>query len=240
MQQLSCIAIVCVSIIISSSSTRAQDLPQRVPEVVVTGRGEVRIAPDRAVVFATVVTNRNTATEAASANARIVAETMSRLSAAGANAAQITNSGYALGQDFENGDRRRPRGFSARNTIRIEVPTVDNVGKVIDAALAGGATEIAPIQFGGPNMPDARRNALRMAVAEARREAEVLAEASGGTLGRLISVTSGAQPYYPQSEAAFAISSSSGNVAGFPITIRPNEVVIAAVASVRWEFVPKR
>ena len=215
-------------------------VPEPVPkvsEISVTGRGEVHVVPDRAVVLATVVSIAPTATAASAQNAEGVSRSIASLRAAGIPADRITNGGYSVQHDYENSDRRRPRGFVARNTIRVEVSDVANVGKAIDAAIAGGATEIAPIQFSGPNMPDARRNALRMAVAEARREAEVLAEAAGGSLGKLLSLTSApAQPIGRVYEDVMATAAASS----FPTTIRPNDVVVSAFASARWEFVPRR
>ena len=214
----------------------AQDAAPRPPEIAVTGRGDISVVPDRAVLLATVVTNANSATVAGSENARIVAQAIERLRAAGATEKQITNGGYSLGQDYESGDRRRPRGFVARNTLRIEVPEVANVGRMLDAALAGGASEIAPIQFIGPDMASARSQALRAAMLDARRDAEALADAAGGSLGKLLSVTTGpSQPRFGSFEATGAVLASAA-----PTVIRPNDVTVSAFASVRWEFVPKR
>jgi uncharacterized protein YggE len=214
----------------------AQDAAPRPPEIAVTGRGDISVVPDRAVLLATIVTNANSATVAGSENARIVAQAIERLRAAGATEKQITNGGYSLGQDYESGDRRRPRGFVARNTMRIEVPQVANIGRMLDAALAGGASEIAPIQFIGPDMASARSQALRAAMLDARRDAEALADAAGGSLGKLLSVTTGpSQPRFGSFEATGAVLASAA-----PTVIRPNDVTVSAFASVRWEFVPKR
>ena len=219
-----------------SADLLAQDAAPRPPEIAVTGRGDISIVPDRAVLFATVVTNANSATVAGSENARIVAQAIERLRAAGATEKQITNGGYSLGQDYESGERRRPRGFVARNTLRIEVPQVANIGRMLDAALAGGASEIAPIQFIGPDMASARSQALRAAMLDARRDAEALADAAGGSLGKLLSITTGpSQPRFGSFEATGAVLASAA-----PTVIRPNDVTVSAFASVRWEFVPKR
>jgi uncharacterized protein YggE len=214
----------------------AQEL-SRITEISVTGRGETSLTPDRAVVIATVVTNASSATSAANDNARIVAEVLSKLRAAGYADRQVTNAGYSLGQDYENGDRRRPRGFVARNSVRVEVPRVNDVGRVIDAAIAAGATEVSPIQFSGPDMPGARRSALRSAVAEARLDAETLAEAAGGSLGKLLSIsTTPAQPVYRDPGMVVVTGLASGG----STEIRPNDITVVAIASARWEFVPRR
>lgn len=228
-----------IAAVVCAGVAGAQPQQPREPEIVTGGRGEVRVAPNRAILVVTVETRAPTASQAALLTAKGVASTIASLRAAGAPPDRITNGGYSVGQDFENGDRRRPRGFLARNSVRVEVPVVADVGKLIDAALAGGATLVAPIQFLGPNMENARREALRIAVEEARRDAEVLANAAGGSLGRLLSLSSGAAP--PQyREIEFQASSTMVTSSSVPTTIAPSDLVVSAVASARWEFLPRR
>jgi uncharacterized protein YggE len=233
------IIVACCMLALSlSMRAGAQESTPRVSEIAASGRGEVRFPPDRAILTVTVETNARTATEAAANNARAVASTLASLRAAGVKESELSNSSYSVNQDFENGDRRRPRGFVAHNSIRIEVPRVSEAGKLIDAALAGGATIVAPIQFLGPDMPNARRDALKAAVAEAKRDAEAMAEASGGSLGRLLSMSTGiAQPMGYDQVMVRATGMASPPP---PTTIRPGDIVVAATANGRWEFVPRR
>jgi uncharacterized protein YggE len=109
---------------------------------------------------------------------------------------------------------------------------------LIDAALSGGATQVSNIQFVRSDSKEARRNALALAVADARRDAEVLAQAAGGTLGKLVYITSGisAQPMLStQLEGAML----TGTVSGYPQTpVFPGDLTISAVASARWQFLP--
>jgi len=229
------VSFLVLSMFVLTEESSAQDSSPKPPEVAVTGRGSISVVPDRAIVLAAVINNASSAADAGSENARIVSNVIARVRAAGVTDKQITNSGYSLGQDFENGDRRKSRGFQARNTVRIEVGQVADVGKVLDAALAGGATEIQPIQFMGPDMPGARAQALRAAVQDARRDAEILAEAAGGSLGKLLSISSGqTQSTYYELVTVTAASAVS------PTAIRPNDVTVSAFANARWEFVPKR
>jgi len=130
---------------------------------------------------------------------------------------------------------RRPA--SSRNTIRAEVRKLDDLGKVIDAALGGGATEISGIQFLAANSEAARLTALAEAVRQARGEAETIARAAGGSLGRAIALTSGGpqmmrqEPFYDMQMRGMAAS-----VAATSIT--PRDLTVYAQVSGRWEFVP--
>ena len=234
------IIVACCMLALSlSTRAAAQESTPRVSEISASGRGEVRFPPDRAILTVTVETMERTATEAAASNARAVASTLASLRAAGAKESELSNSGYSVNQEFENGDRRRFKGFVARNSIRIEVPRVSEAGKLIDASLAGGATIVSPIHFLGPDMPNARRDALRAAVAAAKSDAETMAEASGGSLGRLLTMSTAMAPQ-PMGYDQVMVTAASMPSPSPPTSIRPGDIVVVAVVNSRWEFVPRR
>ncbi len=209
----------------------------REPEITATGRGESHLAPTFAVVMIGVTTRAGTAAEAAAQNAAKVASTLAALRQAGVAVDDLTNQGYSIEQAYEDNGRRRG-GFTARNTIRTRVSSVDRVGKVIDAAVNGGAGEINSVQFGAPNIEEARRSAMTEAVKQARADAAVLASAAGGTLGRLITLSSSSSfpPGYGSVQMdAVLLSSASSSV---PTVLSPRELTISAQALGRWEFIP--
>ena len=133
-----------------------------------------------------------------------------------------------------------PIEFIARNTIRVNVKRIGDTGKVIDAALAAGATSIASVQFSSPNTDDARRNALAMAVAQAQRDAETLARAAGGTLGRLLSMSSsglaGQGVRYAGGDTYFGYEGEFSPPV--PTMINPRDMSIVVGVFGRWEFIP--
>lgn len=76
------------------------------------------------------------------------------------------------------------------------------------------------------------------AVKQARADAALIATAAGGSLGRLISLTSsgGAPPVYGQFQLESAVLTSGGGPV--PTSISPRDLIATAQASGRWEFVP--
>ena len=207
----------------------------REPEITATGRGETHLPPTFAVVIVAVSTRAGSATEAASQNAVKVASTMNSLRAAGVAAQDLSNEGYSVEQAYDEKSRRA--GFTARNSIRARVNSVDQVGRVIDAALAGGATDVSSVQFGAASVEDARRTAMTEAVRQARADAEVIASAAGGRLGRLISLSagSGMPPGYGPFMLEARVTSAGGSV---PTVLSPRDLLVSAQASGRWEFIP--
>ncbi|HZE08540.1 MAG TPA: SIMPL domain-containing protein [Gemmatimonadaceae bacterium] len=224
------------------SHAQAASPSSRQPEISTSGRGEVRLAPDYAYVLIGVTTQSRSAVETASENARKVAATISALRAVGLTEQQVRTTGYALTQVYEYPKNSPPKltGFSARNGIRAEVRRLDDLGKVIDAAISAGATDISSIQFVASSTDSARRAALADAVRQARTDADVMARAAGGSLGRLISMNSGGS-YQPAGGQAYlgevivtgaAMARSSG-----PTPIAPGELTVVATVSARWDFV---
>jgi len=208
----------------------------REPEITATGRGETHLPPTFAVVMIGVTTRAGTAAEAAAQNAAKVASTLAAVRQAGVAAEDLTNQGYSIEQAYEDNGRRRG-GFTARNTIRARVNSVDQVGKIIDAAVGGGAGEINSVQFGAPNIEEARRAAMTEAVKQARADATVLASAAGGTLGRLITLSSSSSfpPGYASAQLDAVLVSSVSSV---PTVVSPRDLTVSAQALGRWEFIP--
>jgi uncharacterized protein YggE len=210
----------------------------REPEVIASGTAELHTPPTFANLTVAITTSAATAAQAASQNAAKTAATITALRQAGIAAEDIATQGYSIEQAYDNRGRHTGE-FTARNALQIHIGRIDRVGTVIDAAVSAGATDISGIQYGSAIMDDVRRNAMAEAVRRARADAALIASAAGGTLGRLISITSsaGTPPGYGRLMGDVALTammspSSPTNV------IAPRDLNAVASASGRWEFVP--
>lgn len=233
-----------LAISISASSLVGQPNlnPPRPPEIAATGRAEIAVSPDRATVLVSVETRAPTAAAASSANAAKMTSVLQGLRNAGLAQTDIATMGFNVGQDPRSmrvapNLPQPPIEFLARNMVRATVRRVEDVGKIIDAALAGGATSIASVQMTSQNTEEARRTALAQAVTQAQRDAEVLARAAGGSLGRLLSMSS--------SPSSFPYSESYGIerdmlASSYAPPIMSRDIMLSVTAFGRWEFVPGR
>jgi len=254
MRRLSLIAAMLVA---STQQAGSQVTPTPAPlrpEISASGRGEIRLAPDYAYVTIGVTTQSPSARETASKNAEKIAAVIAALRAAGLTEQQITTSGYSLTQVYEYPKNQQPRltGFTARNTVRADVRRLDDVGKVMDAAINAGATDIASIQFLASSTEEARRTALADAVRQAHTDADVMARGAGGTLRRLISMGSSGvsvpimirgMSSGAQLESVTVASSGGYAVPAYsppppPTPVNPGELIVVAQVFTRWEFVP--
>jgi uncharacterized protein len=207
------------------------------PVIEAAGHGEARVAPDRATVGVSVETKGSTAAAVGAANAVIQRRILDTLRAMGYSGAQVSTVGYSVSPDYEpavvNGPPKR-RGYTARNAVEVKVAQLDRIGSVIDAALARGATGVDDITFDVANRDAPRQAALTDAVVHARADALTLAKAMGGTLGRLIALTTQEQqPGYPRLMAQAARS-----VTQVETSITPGALSVDASVIGRWQFVP--
>src|SRR5688500_5741750 len=177
--------------------------PPPPPQIVTNGEGEAQVTPDRARVHIAVETRGRTAAEAAAENARVQTAVIARIRALGIPAERIITVGYNVQPEYNRSrdpDATQPRviGYVARNTVRADVWRMDQVGPVIDGALAAGANALGGLDMYSSREDAVRRQALSNAVGAARADAEAMATAAGGRLGPLLELTSGGF-YRPQS-----------------------------------------
>jgi uncharacterized protein len=225
-------AVLLATLGVGSRQASGQNAPMP-PQIVVTGTGEARIAPDRAVVLLGVQSRATTVAAAAAENARRVKAILDTLRSMGLGGEQLMTVNYSVSPEMTGMQTPKVTGYVVTNSVRAEVRRLDDVGGVIDAALSKGANEIASLQFYSSKADSTRRAALAAAVADARAEAEVLARAAGGTLGALLELSSAQEPIRPIAQPLMRVSAAMASVR---TPIEPGEQTITATVTVRWAF----
>ena len=100
---------------------------------------------------------------------------------------------YELQQYPFNSSERAQREFTVVQSWTIRVKP-DQAGKALNAAITAGANESGWIEWLAENPGPMQLEASAKAVADARREAERIAQVSGVRLGRVVSVTQNQGP----------------------------------------------
>ena len=173
------------------------------PTVSVSANGTVRKTPDQALVSLAVENVAGNARSAAQQNAQRMDAVIRAIKQTGIPAEHIRTSGYNLMPEYQytqptptRPGEQKLTGYRASNTVQVTVDSIPQVGALIDAAIAAGANRAMGVNFQLRDPDAARREALRLAVASARQDAETLAQASGKQLGSLmqLSTTGGVMP----------------------------------------------
>lgn len=156
----------------------------------VSGDGMARIAPDMATVQLGVTSQADSANEAMDQNSQQQAAVIKALTDSGIEDSQIQTSGLNLNPLMKYGEDQAPSvtGYQASNIVTVRVADLARLGEVLDAIVSAGANEINGITFAREDGSDAQDDARKQAVTDARRKAEVLAEAAGLTLGPVLSI----------------------------------------------------
>ena len=229
---------VAIATLLFSSAGRAQMMAPQAPRIVTSGEASVRVTPDRATVFIGVQNRAATAAAAGADNARRQKAILDTLKALGLGPDQLATQNYSVNPEMKydpTGGMGRVVGYTVSNTVRVELRKLEQIGNVIDAALAKGANQINGVQFSVSTVAEARRTAMADAVRDARADAEALAKAAGGTLGNLIELTSSSPSVRPM-YGDMAMSAMKVERAQTPI--EPGEQTIMAMVSAVWQFIP--
>jgi hypothetical protein len=139
-------------------------------------------------------------------------------------------------------DQVTDTAWRALETLTIRIRQLERVGAVIDTALAYRITEIQGPEFTATDLRAVQDEALRAATEGARRQAVAIAEAGGGRLGRILSlstVTDRGDYIDPRERLALQLSSGAASIdRGGTIIVAPSVALSVSVYG-RWELVER-
>ena len=191
------------------ASAQPTERPPRPPSVTAQGEAVITAEPDQAQIDIGVVTQARNALDAAKENAEKLERVMGEVKKFLGKGDEIKTANYSLNPNYRYPQGGKPEivGYLANNVVRIKTAKLDNVGKLIDAAMQAGANNINQLMFTLKDEDAARLEALRQASAKAQAKAEAIATSLGLKILRIVSVTEGErtfQPIYRQTPMARA------------------------------------
>jgi uncharacterized protein YggE len=163
--------------------------PRDEPVVVTAGDGVVQAIPDRAWITVTAESRAANPRDAQKKNTDAMKPVQERLRAAGIPVDAIRTTEYDLQPDWDYTDNRRVlRGYVARNTIDIRVDAVDRIGELLEMVVTAGATSVGGVRFDLKDRGKLEREALRLAVSDARERAVAAAAGAGRSFDRILRI----------------------------------------------------
>lgn len=160
----------------------------------VGGEASVNVTPDFAYVTLGVTSTAKDASEAMAANAKSVSALISAIKAEGVAPADIQTSSLSISPQFSNpapnaAEAREITGYVVSDMVTVTARDLSRLGGLLDKAVQAGANSMYGIAY-GENNPQALLDKVRpLAVADARRKAEIYANAGGAKVGRLMTLT---------------------------------------------------
>jgi hypothetical protein len=200
------------------------------PVIRTSGAGEVRLAPDWAVVGIGVSARGETAGAASREHTRLLNGVWDAITRAGIPRDSVKTQSISVQPilDYQARDRT-VIGYQARAMLVFPVRDLARLGTVLDAALSGGATALQGVTPRSTREDAVRAEVLTQAVAAARTDAETLARAAGGELGELVELSTAQESGGPQPMLAMrAVQEDAGPA-------MPDLVIRASVLGT-WRF----
>lgn len=203
-----------------------------------TASGHVQLKPDMAVFDTEVQSTERDAGKAAARTAEIWTVLQKNLRSAGIPVEDSPSTGYSVTPQWswdQSSGKNVLKGYVARHVVRVTVHDLRLVGAAIDAAVRAGAGDVREVRFASSRQESLRRQALDLAVRNAREDAVVMAKAAGGRLGTLLDLSSEQQelPAFPRMEGALLKAAPMAP----PTELSPGEQEISVTVHSRWRFV---
>ena len=149
-------------------------------KITVTGTGEVRVSADTAIISLGVNARDKDVLKAQQRVNETIAAIRTALIEQGVKEENINTDFiniYPL-YDYSN-DQEQLAAYNASSTLAIKVTDMESVGSLIDVCFAAGANTLNGISFSASDTEEAKTEAMKKAVTDAKTKAEILAEASG-------------------------------------------------------------
>lgn len=158
----------------------------------ITGAGIASATADQATLNLGVEVTKDTAGEAISENANLMAAVIEALKNQGISEDDIKTTNYNVYPQYDwSEDGRELVGYTVSNMVQVTVKDIDNVGNVIDVAGEAGANTINGISFGlsEEKMAELKTAAYILALGDAQYKADLIADTLGLTIRGVQSVT---------------------------------------------------
>lgn len=204
----------------------------------VTGNGSVVGEPDIATLNLGVSVEKKTVAEARESAAVAMTAVIDALKASGIAENDIQTKRFSIHPQYDYADNGRVlRGYSVNNTVSAKVRELEDLSEVIDGAAEAGGDIIVvnSIQFMIEDTTPLQAQARGLAVKNAEAKAQTLADASGVTLGKPITITETSHAASPPvaygEEAAFAADSVRSKT-----PIEAGELTVIVTVTVVYEI----
>lgn len=199
--------------------------------IVVSGEGTVRVKPDMATANIGVDITAPSLTEATNQANTKMAAIIAKLKSLGVADNDLQTVNYSV-----NPITNQPKesstptitGYHVANQLRVTVRKIDDLGKILDAAVASGANNIYGVSFSVADPKTFQEQARAAAIKDAQDKASQLATDSGVQLGKIIYLNEGVSSPAPiRAAAPYALSAAS-------VPVQSGEMVVTVDVTARY------
>lgn len=193
--------------------------------------------PDLVTIGAGVTTNARTAVEAMRLNAVEMTKVIEQIKAQGVPEKDIQTSGISLGARYEYDQRTQKQvfqGYQVSNRVSVKLRDIDDTGKVLDALVVAGATDLDGPNFSLENDEPAKAAARKSAMERAKSQALEYARLAGYANVRLLEVSETMSGYGGSMPKMRSVALEAAPAPSAPV--QPGQVSTAVNITVKYEM----
>ena len=231
------LAVLALVVSACGPTTVNQAAPENIRTLNVNGVGVVYLTPDIVYINIGVNTQRANAAEAVEVNKEQTNAVIQAIKDFGVDAKDIRTTNFSIWSNPQYDDFGQISGtmYVVDNSVSVTVRDLENLGDLLDAAVAAGANSIYSIQFDVEDKTEANKEARAQAVEEAKLEAQELADAAGLTLIEIQSINyyeSGVLPYYD----SYGKGGGGGAAVESAVPIQPGQLAVSVTVNITYSI----
>lgn len=188
----------CTILIVVLLSICPLSIAESLQTITVTGSASVSVKADYATINFGVVTYDADVSIAATKNAQNANSLILALEENGIKKDDITTDYFSVNTIYDYdyaAEGQRIKGYQVDNTISVKIHDIEKIGIVIDTAIKSGANNCNGISFGSSQENAAYDKSLALAVEDAERKANIIADVSNMRIISIGSISEEAQNY---------------------------------------------
>lgn len=177
------IAVVCLMLVVvgavgvtMSSSVDAVASAESVSKITVNGVGEIKLAPDMAVISLGVETLNESLAAAQKENSEGITNLIDAIKGFGVKEEDIKTKNFYVYQRYDYSQGEKFLGYQVSNYIDFKTKDVDNVSSIVNKLLESGANKFSGISFTIEDYESAYKLALEKALENAKSKASAIAD----------------------------------------------------------------
>ncbi|HPH98030.1 MAG TPA: SIMPL domain-containing protein [Anaerolineaceae bacterium] len=217
-----------------SALPQADKKNENIRNISVNGTGKVYITPDLAYINIGVHTENKEVSGALTANTAQAQQVAAALAEMGVDPKDIQTSNFNIYPMQEYGPQGEMIGtkYVVENTVYVTVRDLAKLGAILDKVVSVGANTINSISFDVTDKTKALSEARKLAIQDARTQADEIAAAAGVSLGDLMNVS-----VYINDAPMSMYDAKGGNMsANSSVPISAGQLIIQANASLMYEI----
>lgn len=232
-----CICLFCIGIMLASTAAAAEPQgEEKRGAVSVTGTATDNYPPDIAVLLLAIENTSSTVSQVTQKNNAISEKVIIGIKKLLKSDAgdEVKTSSYSLEPVYEYDQVTRKNkfiGYKAVNQITVKTKQISNLGRFIDSAVEQGANRVDNISFSLSETKGFCKSLLQRATAQARSDAEVVAEALGARISGIKDISASCGGEMPRPLYRFGMAADEAMAAKSATPVEAGTLILQGTVS---------